>query len=171
MGWGLFGGRSARGGMLPRETHPASDVVVGGQPLEAQLEALAIAGYRTIVDTRHPAEPRGFDEKALVRRLGMNYANIPMVDPVVPDRDFRKLRDILARSENRPAVLHCASGNRVSGLMIPWLILDEGKTHDQALRIAGEAGLRNSYLAQQALDYVRRNGGLRDPDDVDVANG
>ncbi len=157
--------------LLPHETVAAADVIVGGQPREGQLEALAAAGYRTVVDTRHPAEPRGFDEKALVRRLGMNYANIPMVDPVVPDRDFQKLRDILARLQNRPAALHCASGNRVSGLLIPWLILDEGKTPDQALRLAGEAGLRNGYLAQQALDYVRRVAGPEGEDDADVVNG
>ncbi len=171
MVWGVFGGRGGSGAMLPRETVATADVIVGGQPRQAQLEALAAAGYRTVVDTRHPAEPRGFDEKALVRRLGMNYANIPMVDPVVPDRDFQKLRDILARPENRPAVLHCASGNRVSGLLIPWLILDEGKSPDQALRVASDAGLRNGYLAQQALDYVRRAGGTDGEDEADVVNG
>ncbi len=169
MGWGIFGGRGGSGTMLPHETVAAADVIVGGQPGAAQLEALAAAGYRTVVDTRHPAEPRGFDEKALVKRLGMNYANIPMLDPVVPDRDFQKLRDILARPENRPAVLHCASGNRVSGLLIPWLILDEGRSADQALRTASEAGLRNGHLAQQALDYVRRVAG--DEDDAGVVNG
>ncbi len=164
--WRLFGGG---GGLLPHETYAAADVVVGGQPREAQLEALAAAGYRTIVDTRHRAEPRGFDEEALVKRLGMTYVNIPMVSPVVPDRDFQRLRRILQEPARRPAALHCASGNRVSGLLIPWLILDEGKTADQALHVASAAGLRNGYLAQQALDYAGRAGGKAD--DVNVVNG
>ncbi len=165
-GWGLFGGR---GGLLPRETQLAEDVISGGQPSPAQLEAMAAAGYRLVVDTRHPAEPRGFDEPALVKRLGMRYLNIPMLHPVVADRDFERLRRFLANPEHRPAVLHCASGNRVSALFIPWLILDQGKSADEALHIAAGAGLHNRQLAQQALDYAGRVGGRAN--DADVVNG
>lgn len=162
MGW-----QGRRGGLLPGETYATLDVVVGGQPDERQLEAMAAAGYRMVLDTRQPGEARGFDEPALVARLGMKYVNLPIVGSDIPDESFDRLRDLLAGGAGgpsgggaqRPAVLHCASGNRVSALLIPWLILDEGATVEQALRVAADAGLRNGQLARLALDYVRRKGG------------
>jgi hypothetical protein len=38
--------------------------------------------------------------------------------------------------------------------MLPYLILDEHLSHEDALEVAQRIGLRSEELAQDALDYV-----------------
>jgi hypothetical protein len=43
-------------------TSPAPGLLFGGQPTAEQLEALAAADYKTVIDLRAPEVIRGYDE-------------------------------------------------------------------------------------------------------------
>ena len=116
-------------------------VLIGGQPSEAALETLAAQGYKTIVSTRAEGEI-DWDEQAKAEALGMTFVRIPMPSPVteITDDQVALLDDVLSGGVG-PVVLHCGSGNRVSGLWAAWLVADRGLAPGEALRLAQLAGM------------------------------
>lgn len=143
---------------MPNARAPLPGVATGGQPRAADLEALAKAGYRAILDIRAPQEPRGYDEAAVAARAGLEYINLPVGHGPLGDETFDRFREIVRDAARRPLLVHCASGNRVGLMLIPYFILDEGKTPQEAVRLAVEAGLAGPQLAPLALDYAARHG-------------
>lgn len=137
---------------------PLPDVAAAGQPRAEDFRRLADAGYKSIIDLRHPAEDRGFDEAAVARDAGLRYENIPVTPPTLGDAEFDRFRAVLMDPANRPLLVHCASANRVGALLIPYLMLDEGRPVGVALELAKRAGLRSQELADVALQYVKANG-------------
>jgi protein tyrosine phosphatase (PTP) superfamily phosphohydrolase (DUF442 family) len=140
---------------------PMEGVATAGQPEKEHLEKLSEAGYKTVLDLRTPGEERGFDEAETVREAGMEYENIPLTaEPGSFDDDsFERFRDVMRRSERRPVLVHCGSGVRVAPMMIPYLVLDEGKSPGEAVEAAGGIGPRREDLNQVALDYAERRRG------------
>ena len=134
---------------------PLDGLVTGGQPTAADLARLAGAGYRVIHDLRERAEPRGFDEAAACAALGVEYVATP-VGGRVDDSLFERMRAVVRDAATTPAVVHCASGNRVGFALLPALILDRGLQVEQALALATRMGLGSPQLARIAMDYVRR---------------
>lgn len=139
---------------LENAGHPVEGVATAGQPEEEHFERLAEAGYRTVIDTRTAEEDRGFDEPEVVRQAGMEYLNIPVGHEEIDDETFERFRGLIKDSERRPVLVHCSSANRVGALLIPYLILDEGKTPEKAVKMATEVGLESDELKQAALEYV-----------------
>jgi uncharacterized protein (TIGR01244 family) len=131
-------------------------VYTGGQPAEEELDALAAAGVRTVLDTRAPDEYRGFDEGRAVREAGMDYVVLPVTPYTLTPATFDRFRELLKAEERRPVLVHCASGNRVGALLVPYLILDEGRSPDEALELAVASGLRSQALLDVAMAYVER---------------
>jgi protein tyrosine phosphatase (PTP) superfamily phosphohydrolase (DUF442 family) len=131
-------------------------VVTGGQPTLAHLEALKAAGCAIILDTRDPMEPRPFDEPAMVRKLGMEYVNIPIVAGRLGDDQLDLVRQTLRDAGDRPVFFHCASANRVGGALIPYLMIDLGMEEEDAVNEAMRVGLRSAELLEWGLDYARR---------------
>lgn len=142
---------------VPNAGRPSADLLTGGQPREDQFEALTRAGFKAVIDLRHPDEPRGFNEAAGVRAAGLRYVNIPVALPL-DDRTFDEFRTTLKDSANRPALVHCASGNRVGALLIPYMVLDEGRSLSDAMDAARRVGLQSGELADRAVQYVRQHG-------------
>jgi len=131
-------------------------VVTGGQPTAAHLEALKAAGCAVVLDTRDPMEPRPFDEPALVRKLGMEYVNIPIVAGRLGADQLDRVRQTLRDAGDRPVFFHCASANRVGGALIPYLMIDLGMEEEDAVTEAMRVGLRSAELLEWGLDYARR---------------
>jgi protein tyrosine phosphatase (PTP) superfamily phosphohydrolase (DUF442 family) len=131
-------------------------VITGGQPTPEQLEALAKSGNAIVVDMREPMEPRGFDEPALVRKLGMEYKLIPVGPHTMSDTTLETVRNTLAEAGERPVFVHCGSGNRVGGALIPVLMLDQGMEEEDAVDAAMRVGLRSAELMEWGLGYTRR---------------
>ena len=133
---------------------PLEDVVTAGQPEAEHFERLAETGYKTVVDMRAPEEDRGLDEPEIVWRSGMEYVSIPVGHETVEDETFERVRELMRNPERRPVLVHCSSANRVGALLIPYLVLDEGKTSEEAVEMATEVGLKSDQLKQVALRYV-----------------
>ncbi len=119
------------------------DVYIGGQPSEGALESFAARGVTTVVSTRAEDEIE-WDEQAKVEALGMRFVRIPMPGPVseISDEQVMRLDSVLEQSQ-QPILLHCGSGNRVSGLWAAWLAAERGVEPAEALRLAEKAGLRS----------------------------
>ena len=119
------------------------DWLIGGQPNEEALESLAAQGVTTIVSTRGVNEVP-WDERGTIESLGMTFVQIPMPGPVteITDAQIAALDDVLENADG-PVVLHCGSGNRVSGLWAAWLVAERGIDPTEALRLAELAGMRS----------------------------
>jgi protein tyrosine phosphatase (PTP) superfamily phosphohydrolase (DUF442 family) len=133
------------------------NVITGGQPNAAQLRALKGAGGEIVLDIRDPMEPRVVDEPALVRELGMEYVNIPVQVGSLDDVTLERILTVLRESNGRMVFFHCGSGNRVGGALIPYFILDQELTEEDALDQAMRVGLRSAEIMEWGLDYARRN--------------
>ncbi len=143
----------------PHAAQPLPHLLTSGQPTPQQLEALKAAGAEVIFDIRDPMEPRGFDEAELVRKLGMRYVNVSVLQGALDDATMEAVLTELRQDEGRTMLLHCASANRVGGALIPYLILDQGLSEDDAVEAATRVGLRGADLLEWGLDYARRKTG------------
>ena len=141
---------------VPNACQALPTVVTGGQPTPEQLKDLASTGRAIVVDMREPMEPRGFDEPALVRELGMEYKLIPVGPHTMSDTTLATLRSTLAGAGERTVFIHCGSGNRVGGALIPVLMLDQGLEEEDAVDAAMRVGLRSAELMEWGLGYTRR---------------
>lgn len=133
------------------------NVITGGQPTAEQLEALNKAGGAIVLDLRDPMEPRPVDEAALVRQLGMEYVNVPVRAGALDDLVLERVLGVLRMAGDRTVFVHCGSGNRVGGALLPYLMLDQGMEEEDAVEQAMRVGLRSAEMLEWGLDYVRRN--------------
>ncbi|MGQ0622652.1 MAG: beta-lactamase hydrolase domain-containing protein [Panacagrimonas sp.] len=132
---------------------PAPDLLTGGQPTQADFEALAAAGLKHVINLRPITEDAGFDEAALAAKLGLTYTNIPVAGPAdIGDDNARKLDAALASTKGEPALVHCASSNRVAALLALRAAHIQGKSTDEALAFGRAAGLtKMEPLVQELL--------------------
>lgn len=133
------------------------NVITGGQPTAEQLEALNKAGGAIVLDLRDPMEPRPVDEAVLVRQLGMEYVNVPVRAGALDDLVLERVLGVLRVAGDRTVFVHCGSGNRVGGALLPYLMLDQGMEEEDAVEQAMRVGLRSAEMLEWGLDYVRRN--------------
>ncbi|HEU5040259.1 MAG TPA: hypothetical protein VFT84_05545 [Gemmatimonadales bacterium] len=131
-------------------------VVTGGQPSAADLQRLGEAGGGIVLDLRDPMEPRPFDEPGLARRLGLEYVNVAVGAGTLTDETLDRILGVLRQAGDRAVFVHCASGNRVGGALLPHLMLDHGLEEEDAVNQAMRVGLRSAELMEWGTDYARR---------------
>ncbi len=103
---------------IPNARVTKTGLLIGGQPTPEQLTAIREAGYRTILTLRTDAERGDEGEEATVERLGMKFVRIPVAGASgLTEANARALAKALSGEDVLPAVLHCASGQRVSALL------------------------------------------------------
>jgi protein tyrosine phosphatase (PTP) superfamily phosphohydrolase (DUF442 family) len=134
---------------------PLPGLATGGMPRAEDFGAFARAGYRSVVDLCLPDEPRDFDERQAVAAAGLAYVNIPVTPATLGPAQFDELRRVLRDPAFRPAFVHCVAANRVGGVLLPWLVLDEGRTEEEAVALARRIGLRSAEMERAGLEYVR----------------
>ena len=124
-----------------------------GQPTPGQLDALAAAGVRTVINLRAPNEPVEFDEARHARSLGLAYVQIPVAgaDDLTRDK-ARQLSAALAAAEPLGGTLiHCASGNRVGALLALVAAWERQASPTEAMRLGEAAGMTTLRPAVTAL--------------------
>ncbi len=142
---------------VPNACQLLPNVVTGGQPSAANLAGFTAAGGRVVLDLRDPMEPRPLDEPAVVAGLGMEYVNVPVGPGTLSDDTLDRIGAVLRGAGDRLVMVHCASGNRVGGALLPFLMLDHELDEDDAVGQAMRVGLRSAELMEWGLDYARRN--------------
>jgi protein tyrosine phosphatase (PTP) superfamily phosphohydrolase (DUF442 family) len=143
-------------GGVPNACQLLPTVVTGGQPSAAHLAAFKAAGGEVVLDLRDPMEPRPLDEAATIGALGMEYVNVPVGAGTLTDATLEQVLGALRQAGDRLVMVHCGSGNRVGGALLPYLMLDEGMEEEDAVGQAMRVGLRSAELMEWGLDYVRR---------------
>lgn len=122
---------------------PAPQLYTAGQPAEADWRAFADAGVGTVINLRATGELKGRDERAEVAAAGMRYLELPIDGAAaVTTENARRLGELLD-SARGPVLLHCASGNRVGGLLA-LLKAAEGMPAEQALAFGRSAGMTST---------------------------
>ena len=76
---------------VPNACQILPNVITGGQPGTADLEAFAAAGGGIVLDLRDPMEPRPLDEPATARRLGLEYVVVPVTVGTMTDATLEDL--------------------------------------------------------------------------------
>jgi uncharacterized protein (TIGR01244 family) len=119
--------------------HRAVDDTLGtsGQPTEAQLAAIAAAGFRTVVNLALHDDPRYSlpDEAATVRSLGMDYVHIPVQFSAPAEADLRAFFAAMDARHGEKVWVHCAANIRVSAFLGLYRTLRQGWPQDKAFEL------------------------------------
>lgn len=127
--------------MISHAIQYSDTLLIGGQPTPAQLEELAAAGYKHIINVRSAAEMAGSDEPAQVEALGMVYTHISVAGGAgLTDENVRLFDEALGRIEG-PIVVHCATGNRVGALFALRAKSLEGASTQDAMELGFATGM------------------------------
>ncbi len=109
---------SAPTGNAPRYRTLDVDMSVSGQIMPEQVQAIAKAGFRTIVCTRpddeEPGQPRFAEVAAAAEALGLKAVHIP-VSGWIGEEQIAGMQAVLADMP-RPFYSYCRSGNRSTTL-------------------------------------------------------
>lgn len=144
---------------IPNLNEPLPGLFTAGQPGAAELRELSAQGVKTVIDLRDPMEPRPFDEPALAREVGMEYVNVSVRQGALDDSVMDAALAAIRSHAGEPTLIHCASANRVGGVLIPYFIIDKGMSEDDAVATAMKVGLRGADLMEWALEYTARKTG------------
>lgn len=152
----------AEGFGISGAVRPEEGLLIAGQPTAKQLKAAAKAGYKTVIDLRPLSEDRGFEEEKAARKAKLEYTNIAVTPDTLDAPTIKYFLTVLSNAE-RPALIHCSSGNRAGGLYYAWLVLEQGMPEDQALAQARAAGLGSPDLEQRVQELVNELKASRRP--------
>ncbi|ULQ45705.1 sulfur transferase domain-containing protein [Flagellatimonas centrodinii] len=127
---------------LPMMGRPLPNVITAGQPSPEDFQALKAAGVTHVINLRPATEDAGFDQAALMQKLGLDYMVIPVAGADDLNADTARALDAaMAKAGETPVLVHCASANRVGALLAlraAWLM---GTPVDQALALGRAGGL------------------------------
>ncbi len=135
---------------------------VASQPGMGDFDEIQSRGIKTVINLRRPEETPEMNEEKTVTGLGMTYVNPGFSSPdALSTEIFDTVREQL-RSAERPLFLHCSSANRASATWLPYRVLDQDVSLDQAVKEAETMGLRSPALKKKALEYIKaRQSGTR----------
>ncbi len=127
---------------LPQGGMPAEDLLTAGQPSKDDIEALARAGLKHIINLRPSTEDADFDEAQLASSLGINYTLVPVAGP--GDVNLAKAQALdmaLDAAQGAPVLVHCASSNRVGALLALRAAWIKKQSTEQAMNLGRAGGL------------------------------
>lgn len=132
--------------------NPEPNRYAGGQPDADDLQSLAKQGVKHVINMRPHAETPDIDPADMASNAGMSYWNLPIAGPGDLSRDnAQALDDKLAEIGAEPALIHCASSNRVGALMAlraAWLHQADA---NEALELGERYGLTKMRPMVEAL--------------------
>lgn len=135
---------------------PRSGLFTAGQPAATDWQAIRARGIGTVVNLRTDGELNERDEAAEVQAAGMRYISIPVAGAEGIDAEnAERLHSVLAAADG-PVLVHCASGNRVGGLLALMQARSGAMTPEQALDFGRKAGMVSTEArVRQLLDQQR----------------
>lgn len=135
---------------------PRAGLFTAGQPSATDWSAIRARGIGTVVNLRTDGELKERDEAAEVQAAGMRYISIPVAGAEGIDAaNAERLRSVLAAADG-PVLVHCASGNRVGGLLALMQARSGAMTPEQALEFGRKAGMASTEArVRQLLDQDR----------------
>jgi protein tyrosine phosphatase (PTP) superfamily phosphohydrolase (DUF442 family) len=121
-----------------------------GQPTQAQLQAVADAGYERVVFLAFSDHDESLvNEDRLVKELGMEYAHIPVDWDAPRNSDFHMFAGLMARDPGKKTLVHCQVNFRASTFSLLYRVLYQ----DVPLDVAKED--LNSVWVPRPLSRLR----------------
>lgn len=94
-------------------------LITSGQPSEAQLAAVAAAGFEVVINLALHEAPYALpDERGVVERLGMCYEHIPVLWEQPTRGDLERFCEAMERHRGRRVYVHCAANYRASAFVL-----------------------------------------------------
>lgn len=111
-----------------------------GQPSVAQLDAIAQAGYTTIINLALHDDPRYAlpDEAGTVRALGLTYVHIPVQFKNPTPADLAAFMAAMEAHRDAKLWIHCAANIRVSAFLGLYRVLRLGWARAPAFALMRE---------------------------------
>lgn len=125
--------------------NPRPGLYTSGQPSINEWKSLRKRGITTVVNLRPMNEMGGRDEAKEVRAEGMTYIEVPIFTAQdINDVNAKKLKAALNAANGKPVLVHCASGNRVGGLLALMAVQEEHMPVEQAIELGKAAGMKST---------------------------
>ena len=142
-----FGGCASRTQVVTGLPLPALDkavridrVIIAGQPTEEEVRSLKSRGIFHVFNVRSPEEMNdkaqvNFDEAALLKEMGIEYAHFPIGGDRYPYRsEVLTAFAAMMNASKDTVLLHCKGGGRVHWLYAAYEVKYLGKSPDEAIR-------------------------------------
>ena len=102
-------------------------LITGGMPTEAQLAAVAHAGFEVVINLDQRDSRHGLpDEPGTVAALGMAYVTVPVVWPQPVAADLDAFCAAMDRHAGQPVFVHCVANYRASAFIMLYRVLRLG---------------------------------------------
>jgi uncharacterized protein (TIGR01244 family) len=120
---------------IVRYSRVSESLATAGQPTEAQLEAVAAAGFEVVINLALHDDPRYSlqDERATVASLGMRYVHIPVQFAAPTRADLVAFFAAMEEAGERHVFVHCAQNKRVPVFLALYRIARQGWSQAAAL--------------------------------------
>ena len=132
-------------GQIPAYQLIRPDLAASGQPSPEALARLGEMGFRTVVNLRTEKEGAA-DERAVLEAQGLRYVSIPVTPETFSLADVEAVQRVLEDPSAGPVLLHCASSNRVGGV-IAAIEFRHGRSLEEAEAAGRTAGLHSPAMA------------------------
>jgi uncharacterized protein (TIGR01244 family) len=111
------------------------DCAIAGQPTPAQIQQLAQAGFKSVLNLRSPDEPGALgDEQQQIAALGLTYLNIPFR---LNELNTTLVEEILETLQTlpKPVLIYCASARRASAIALMEIARRRALTPEQTMEL------------------------------------
>jgi len=121
---------------------PLEGLITAGQPSQEQVAALRSAGVTHFVSLRPTTEDGAGWEEALASSEGFDFNRLPISGAGSLTREnVEAFAEIMEEVGDEPAVLYCASSNRVGAMLALKAHWIDGASPETALELGRSAGL------------------------------
>ena len=111
-------------------------LLTSGQPTEAQLESVARAGVKVVINLAPHDGPRALaDEADSVAALGMDYVHIPVPFSAPAEAHLTAFFEAMDANRTRSALVHCAANKRVTAFLGLYRVIRLGWAPDEAFAL------------------------------------
>ena len=121
---------------------PMPGVLSAGQPTQEQLEAMRAAGFENFISLRPTSEEGAGWEEAHSADGSYDFDRVPISGAASLTREnVERFAALLEAAEDGPAVLYCASGNRVGAMLALKAHWVDGVEAEAALELGLQGGM------------------------------
>ena len=130
-----------------------------GQPTAEQLELIRDSGFERIIYIAFSTDRNALaNEDKLVKDLGMEYVQIPVVWAEPTPADYESFAAVMARDVNKKTLLHCQVNMRASAFAFLYRVLEEGVPMAEAKAAMNAIWEPNDTWRQLIFDVLEANG-------------
>ena len=130
-----------------------------GQPTEQQLKLLKSAGYERIIYIAFSIHDSALaKEDLIVRELGMDYVQIPVIWDKPSVTDFYAFADVMRRYPDKKSLLHCQINFRASAFSFLYRVLYQEVPIDVAKTDMNTVWVPNNTWRAFIFSVLEENG-------------